>query len=278
MKSDEWCLTYCSQSVAGRINSKEPDCRSICIRKVFPHEVKNILSFKKHENVGPDLKAKYPLPMEGQPINLPRLLGGTSNSDSEDHPKPSVTKFWDEGWYLWTGQNRWAFLQQTNMMMLDFQKQEEAELKNMRRKEVWDEYQEQLKREVPDQQSPSWGLIVPLRPMRDTRYVPDLLRNRLHFDSFRSISSDSLLVPLPPEFPPIFEKIHKFLQPTYRVLNIMHESVASGEQKQFALRVWEKVKTGENLVFAQRILAYSYEQWKQWPREDDNKKDSTTKS
>ena len=217
--------------------------------------------------------------MEGQPINLPRLLGGTSNGDSEDRPKPSVTKYWDEGWYLWTGKSRWAFLQKTDMMMLDFQKQREAELKNESRKEVWHDYQEELKRGVSgvaDQQSQSWGPIVPPRPLPDIRYNPDLLRIGLHFDGFRSFSSLSLLVPLPPDFPPIFEKIRKFFQPTYQVLNIMHESFASGEQKQFALRVWEKMKSDEPFVLARQILAYSYEQWKQWPPEnDDGKKDST---
>jgi len=256
-------MTFCSQSIGGRIHSKEPKCRSICLRKVFPHEVQNIVSFKKHENVAPDGKAKYPLPTEGQPINLPRLLGGTSNSDSEGLPKPPVTKYWDEGWYLWTGQSRWAFLQKTDMMMQDFQTQKETELKREKRREVWHDYQEHVKRGVSgvaEQQSQFWGPIVPPRPIPNT-------------------SSVSLLVPLPPDFPPIFEKIHKFLKPTYQVLNIMHESFASGEQKQFALQVWEKVKSDEPFILAQRIIAYSYDQWKQWPPEkDDGTKDSTTKS
>ena len=176
-KSDEWCLTYCSQSISGRIHSKEPSCRSICLRKVFPHEVQNVLSFKRHENIGPDGKAKYPLPAEGQSVNLPRMLGGASNNDSEDRPKSSSTKYWDEGWYLWTGQSRWAVLQKTDMMMLDLQKQKQAELKRERRKELWHDYQEHLKcgvDGVASEQSQSgqwWGPIVPPKPMPDTRYV-----------------------------------------------------------------------------------------------------------
>ena len=177
-------MTYCKQSISGRVHSNEPKCRSICLRKVFPHEVQNIVPFKKHENVGPDGKAKYALPAEGQPINLPRLLGGTSNSDSEDHPKPPVTKYWDEGWYLWTGQSRWAFIQKTGTMMKDFQKQKQAELELEGRKEVWHDYQEHLKRGVSgvaDQQSQFWGPIVPLMPMPNTRYVPEFLRITLPF-------------------------------------------------------------------------------------------------
>jgi hypothetical protein len=274
-------MTFCSQSIGGRVHSKEPKCRSICLRKVFPHEVRNVISFKKHENVGPDGKAEFPLPKEGQPINLPRLLGGASNIDSEGRPKPAPTKYWDEGWYLWTGQSRWTIFKEIDMMMKDLEEQKQAELKLERRKEVWHDYQEHLKRGlsgVAEQQSQFWGPIVPPRPYPDTRYVSDLLRFGLHFDGFRSFSSVSLLVPLPPDFPSIFEKIHKFLKPTHHLLNIMHESFTSGEQKQFALRVWEKANSGESFVFAQRVIAYSYEQWKRWLLEKGDKGDGTKDS
>lgn len=237
-----------------------------------------MVSFKTHESVGPDGKAKYPLPKEGQPRNLPRLLGGASNRDS------APARYWDEGWYFWTGQSRWAFLQKTDTMMLDLQKQKQAELKHESRKEVWHDYQEQLKRgvsKVADQRAQSWGPIVPPRPRPDARYVPDLFRFGLHFDGFRSFSSLSLLVPLTPDLSPVFENIYKYLQPTKQVLNKMHESFASGDHKRFALRVWGKVKSNEPFILAKRILEISYEQWKQWPREgddgksDDGKRDST---
>ena len=223
------------------------------------------------------------MPTEGQPSNLPRLLGGTLNSDPEDSPPKSAattTKYWDEGWYLWTGQSRWAAHQKTGMMMLDLQMQREAELRLKHRKEVWDDYQEHLKHgvsKVVDQQTQSqwWGAIVPPKPLPNTRYVPDLLRIGLHSDGFQFFSSVSLLVPLPPDFPSIFEKIYKFLKPTYRVLNIMHESIVSGEQKQFALRVWEKANSDEPFILAQWTIGYVYEQWKKWDASDDGKTDAT---
>ncbi|KAF8161245.1 hypothetical protein B0H34DRAFT_857717 [Crassisporium funariophilum] len=269
-KTDEWCFTYCSQSVSGRIHSKEPNCRSICVRKVFPHEVQNILSFKRHQVLGADGKAKYPLPKEGQSSNLPRILGGTSKNDSEDQSQSRATssgstKYWDEGCYLWTGKSRWAMLQKTDNMMLDLQKQQQAETMRERRKEVWHDYQEHLKHGAGDQSSEQpetngkwWGPIIPSKPIPDT-------------------SSLSLLVPLPPDFPPIWEKINKLLAPSYQVLGILQESVSSGEQKQFAQRVWEKSKTGEPFVLAQRTFTRAYEQWKNRdvPEEDDGKKGST---
>ncbi|KAF8967927.1 hypothetical protein BDZ97DRAFT_1916500 [Flammula alnicola] len=266
-KVDEWCFTYCSQTVSGRIHSKEPECHSVCLRKVFPHEVRNILSFKRHQSVGPDGKAKYPLPAEGQSANLPRMLGGLPKDDSEDRPKaPSATptKFWDEGWYLWTGKGQWAFLQKTEKMMFDLQNQQQLDMVRESRKEVWHDYQEQLKQNageqgerVPPIGAQWWGPIVPPKS-------PDT-------------SSLSLLVPLPPDFPPVWDRINKLLAPSFQVLGILHESITSGEQKQFAKRVWEKAKTEEPFVLAQRTCSRAYEQWKKRDvaEEDDGKKGST---
>jgi len=167
-KIDEWCFTYCSQTVSGRIHNKEPNCHSICLRKVFPHEVRNVLSYKRHSNLGLDGKAKYPLPSEGQSANIPRYLGGSPKEADEDRsPTPAAsTKFWDEGWYLWTGKGRWAVLQKTENMMLDFQTQQQVETIREKRKEVWQNYQDQLKQNVGTQpidgKAPPWwrGYVV----------------------------------------------------------------------------------------------------------------------
>ncbi|KAF8897094.1 hypothetical protein CPB84DRAFT_1781550 [Gymnopilus junonius] len=267
-KVDEWCFTYCTQSVSGRIHGKEPNCHSICLRKVFPHEVRNVVAFKHHNNVGPDGKAKYLLPAEGQSANLPRMLGGSKDVTEDNSSKPKATqpKYWDEGWYLWTATGRWAVVQKTEKMMLDLQHQQQLEQIRQSRKEIWQDYQEQLKQNVGDKpvgqtppQAPWWGPIVPPKNIQDT-------------------SSLSLLVPLPPEFPPLLAKINKLLAPTYEALNITFESITSGEQKQFAQRVWEKAKTEEPLILAQRTFSHAYEQWKKRDmseEEDDEKKGST---
>jgi hypothetical protein len=267
-KIDEWCFTYCTQNVSGRIHGKEPNCHSMCLRKVFPHEVRNVLAFKRHSTVGPDGKAKYPLPAEGQPDNLPRLLGG-SKDDSEEHsskPTTAPPKYWDEGWYLWTAKGRWAVVQKTEKMMLDLQHQQQLEQVRQSRKEIWQDYQEQLKQHVgdqsggrpPPQAAPWWGPIVPPKTVQDT-------------------SALSLLVPLPPDFPPLLTKIKKLLAPSHHVLSILNESITSGEQRQFAERVWEKSKTEEPFVLAQRTFSHAYEQWKKRDvaEEDDGKKGST---
>jgi len=179
-KCDEWCFTYCTQSVSGRIHGRDPNCRSLCVRKVFPHEVRNILSFKRHDVVGPDGKAKYPLPAEGQSANLPRILGGTSKDESEDRPT-AQTKYWDEGWYLWTGKGRWASQWKTDQMLVDLSKQQMLDKIREDRREIWQDYQEQLRQSVDHQgdislpsQPPWWVSLVPPKASEDVRCVPTL--------------------------------------------------------------------------------------------------------
>ncbi|KAJ4471600.1 hypothetical protein J3R30DRAFT_3527068 [Lentinula aciculospora] len=109
-KRDEWCITYCTQSITGRIHAAQPSCTTLCIRKVFEHEVRNVTGFKRHEmNVMGDdddtveaagskdkdkgvpedngkgrkvvrKKAVYALPPEGQPENVPKIFGGASSN------------------------------------------------------------------------------------------------------------------------------------------------------------------------------------------------------
>jgi len=123
-------MTYCSQSVTGRIHGKEPYCRSLCVRKVFPHEVRNVIAFKQHKQVDQSGKAAYPLPTEGQPANLPRILGGKPPEDHSNHNP----KNWDEGLYLWTGKGPTAAHQKIDSMSLDFEHQRQVvEMRERRR-------------------------------------------------------------------------------------------------------------------------------------------------
>lgn len=93
----------------------------------------------------------------------------------------------------------------------------------------------------------------------------------------RLFSDLSLLIPLPPDFPPFWDRINKLLAPTHQALGILHESLTSGEHLQFAQRVWEKAQTDEPFVLAQRTFSRVYEQWKKRDvaDEDDPKKGST---
>lgn len=92
-----------------------------------------------------------------------------------------------------------------------------------------------------------------------------------------SFTSQPLLVRLPPEFPPFWDRIGKLLAPSRRALFIFRESITSGEQKEFAQRVWEKAWTDEPYILASRTFSGAYERWKSRdePEEDDSKKGST---
>lgn len=104
-----------------------------------------------------------------------------------------------------------------------------------------------------------FGLYVPY-------WVTDILR-----------SSQSLLVPLPPDFPPFLERINKLLAPSFRVLGIVRDSIKSGEQSQFAQRVWDKAWTDEPFLLASKTFTGAYERWKEKDEtadEEDDKKNS----
>jgi hypothetical protein len=59
-------------------------------------------------------------------------------------------------------------------------------------------------------------------------------------------------------------------------MGILRDSVASGEQKEFAQRIWEKAWTDEPLLLATRSFRSAYERWKERDTadEDDDKKGS----
>jgi len=228
--------------------------------------VKNIVAFKNHRNVATDGKAKYPLPVEGQPGNVPRYLGGKPAEDDDvREPKVDRIKMWDEGWYLWTSDSRLAIHEKTDTMLMDLEQQRRLAEHWEQRREVWQDYQDHLQSAPQNQEGgdfhnrqPSrwWGPIVPPRP------VP-------------AFSSHSLLVPLPPDIPPFWERISKLLAPSYKVLSIFHESLISGEQKKFADSVWEKTWSNEPFILASRTFSATYERWKDrdvQADEDDGKK------
>ena len=91
--------------------------------------------------------------------------------------------------------------------------------------------------------------------------------------------SHSLLVPLPPDFPPFWDRINKLLAPTRKVLEITRESITSGEQRQFALRVWEKAGTKEPFILARRTIDRAYELWKdrEVPADEDEGKTGSSR-
>ncbi|KAF9268690.1 hypothetical protein L218DRAFT_917658 [Marasmius fiardii PR-910] len=264
-KTDEWCITYCTQSVGGRVHRKLPDCRSICIRKVFPHEVRNIISFKQHQEIGPDGKAKYPLPPEGQPANIPRFLGGKQpevideddgDFDPRQKPSPPQTRYWDEGWYVWSTSTYHSMVRKLVSMSMDFENVRRHEEMREKDRVRWIEYQQFLERHAgqrdsgllskpPEGEDSKWyGLKAPPPPMPPVD------------------TSHTILLPVSLDGLTPWERINKFLDPTRTALSLTRDSIMSGEQKRFALNLWEKALSKEPWVLASRTLGRAYEIWK----------------
>lgn len=146
---------------------------------MFAHEVRNVITYKQHKNVGADGKAQYPLPTEGQPDNVPRLLGGSAPvlQDDEDEDgrqrARSDPKHWDEGWYLWTSSSATASLDKISAMRGDFAAHQKLEELKERRTRTWNEYQEYLERKglsgrIDDERDSKWfGHLKPSKPTPD---------------------------------------------------------------------------------------------------------------
>nr|GAT57813.1 predicted protein [Mycena chlorophos] len=255
-RNDQWCLTYCSQNVAGRINNRSPWCRSICIRKVFSHEVRNIVNFKNHKEIWADGKARYPLPPEGQPINLPPYLGGRQIEDPEYGRKsPGDVKYWDEGWYLWKSSSFMGSHDTISRLPLNLptQMRQEASRKDKRR--VWQEYQDFLRSGKPPTSENKWlGPVVP------PNVGPDA-------------SSEALLVPLPLDTEPLLEPIYHLLQPAQYSLQLLQENWNDGYFRKFGVRMWDKSRSGEPYELVSRAYSFAYDQWKSKGKTDEDEKE-----
>ncbi|KAJ6593545.1 hypothetical protein B0H19DRAFT_24529 [Mycena capillaripes] len=259
-RNDQWCITYCSQNVTGRIHQKPPFCRSVCLRKVFSHEVRNILQYKSHKNIGPDGKALYPLPSEGQPVYLPRYLGGKPIEDPEYGRKsPADTKYWEEGWYFWKTTNFLGVYTSISQMQNNLENQARLESMKKAKRQQWKEYQEFLRSGKPATLENKWlGPVVP------PNFGPDA-------------APESLLVHLPLDSDPLLEPIYNVLAPARLALQLFSDNLTEGNYQKFAFRVWDKARTGEPFTLASRACNFGYEQWKNKGKgsdEDDKEKEA----
>jgi hypothetical protein len=164
--------------VRGRTLGEEPWCRSLCIRKVFPHEVRKILRVVESGPQGTvekevEVEAKIPLPPEGQ--NLPRWLTGRGrpehaaddDGDGDDEDVGSLkgwksvvndvqreggrtgqeagkmggpdSEVWKQGWYVWTTKNKWAVHEKLDSMVNDLERQAEWAKTKQEVNEEWEQ-------------------------------------------------------------------------------------------------------------------------------------------
>ncbi|CDO76387.1 hypothetical protein BN946_scf184578.g4 [Trametes cinnabarina] len=242
-KVDERCFTYCSQSVTGRIHGSDPWCRSLCIRKVFLHEVTRILARHTTETVQQrpgrpprreitevieTAPVHHPLPPEGQRYSgwLHALLGrpehDASHPDAQEHGMGGM-KYWKAGWYLWWSKSRWAAQERMDLMRRSLGSQTEWQQLKDRRNEEWQR----------------GGAVDENRFNEDVQQLFDANQ-----PPFPDVSHDSILLPLPDTLP-LGEQLRNVLAPTWKVLGVVRESVSSGAQKELAVRLYEKAVSDE---------------------------------
>jgi hypothetical protein len=130
--TSERCITYCSQSYFGRAHGKEPKCYTLCLRRIFNHEVNRVLT---NVNYGPTIKspttsANIPLPAEAK-TTLGQYISHTETSDSSapsshattsQHPENSQ-RHWQEGYYVWLSRSRQAASEHMSHMKRDLFRQ-----------------------------------------------------------------------------------------------------------------------------------------------------------
>ncbi|KAF7980849.1 hypothetical protein HWV62_36499 [Athelia sp. TMB] len=239
-RTDERCFTYCSQSSGGRTDKQDPWCRSLCIRRVFAHEVQRIRTHEKNLSERSQDHAKYALPPEGQRSD--EAQDGRSRDDSYERKlRQKDAQYWQEGWYLWYSTNRWAVQEKIDMMVHPLSVQADW-AKHMAA--VREEYEMKLKAD-PNEPMPTMMLTPP--------WILDPSRQ-------------SLLVHLPPTLH-IFNHLEQLLAPTFKVTNIVRESLGSGAQKELAGRIWEKAWTGEPWLLARNVCS---RMWKVWQDDSEN--------
>jgi len=256
-KTDERCFIYCTQTAAGRTNRQTPQCRSICLRKVFSHEVYKLLTIADPTLPKPKLvpiKQQIPLPREGQ--DPASFFFSTVDKEEDDAPskkgKDKEVRLWDQGWYLWYSRDPWAAREKISMMSLALDQQA-----------VWEAYKSGAnvkwsKGEADGFPEGSGGWrAVGLTPAKGVPPFPDLI-------------GETLMMPIEyPSLEPLQRMLRNVLAPTGKVLNVLREHIKSGAFLELKDRLWDKAKGPDPWILARNSIQRASELIKQIADEDD---------
>jgi len=235
-KMDEMCLTYSFQSARGRSQNHEPNTYSICLRKVYPHEVTDYLLGKGWRTQQTN---NIPLPPEGQPLQEHYV----DESEASTKPDEDETRYWEQGWYLWTTSSNKNAVEKLLLMSQNLKFQ--------------DRYlQDKLHKDKDEQNEQMWieqahGRIrVELDGTLSSIPPSDYLH--YHWQS-------SSLTQIPSSLRPLFDPMRRLLAPTAKVLDIFRRSYESGSQREFARRVLEKGRSPDPFILGRRLCKKAWE-------------------
>jgi len=283
-KSDEKCLFWCSQSARGRADGQEPWCRSLCIRRVFEHEVKRLTnqfafdnaSHSRAQKLVPEVieELKWPLPPEGQPSSA--IVDGMVGGPNQDgRPSAEGVRYWEEGWYVWGTKSRWASQEKMDLMMMDLDRQTNW----MRSKEDHerDWYEAELQRVRDNVQQANDPRIsgnhgeeghTPLAVVPEEQM--DYQEAPQRHPYYPKAADVSFLIRVPTKLPPINQYVKQAFQPTQTVLSIVNTSIQSGDQKELALRAWELTREGAPFKLVRNVFKVCAEAVKKGPKDEDD--------
>ncbi|THH06970.1 hypothetical protein EW145_g3712 [Phellinidium pouzarii] len=261
-KTDERCFTWCSQSVRGRFEGRDPRCRSLCIRRVFEHEVKQLtthFSLDSRSHVVNGAANEYPLPPEGQPSSA--IIDGAVGGVPGTRSAAEGVRYWKEGWYIWMTKNRWAAQEKMDLMMFDLDKQTAWMRTKEQEERAWAEKEAQIERE---RERNGDGHVPPAVVSDDLEHDEQegFLRH-----PYPNAAEESFLIRVPTKMPPLDLYAQQVLAPTRKVLGIVETSFKNGDQKELALRTWDLVQNGVPFTLVKNVIMNFIENWRTGPKD-----------
>ncbi|CCM04632.1 uncharacterized protein FIBRA_06816 [Fibroporia radiculosa] len=212
---------------------------------------------------------KYPESLQ-HTTNIPTLadiLVGETPDDQSASPDQDNVRHWDEGYYLWLSRSRWATQEKLDLMMRDLGNQAEWQRVKQQLMEEWEQQERQRKTKGASSMSDAAeGAQAQMQGHKQqAAQQPQVLLTRRPFPD---LTDQSILLPIPPPFPPLQEQIRNLLAPSQRVLGLTHDSLQSGAQWRFMGLMWEKAMTDKPFVLARNVCSRMWDKWKKGPPED----------
>jgi len=258
---DERCFIYCTQTSRGRARIESPHCRTICIRRVFGHEVSDG-SYDSPDDPNLEFKPQNPIPLppEGQ---HPEAV----NSDGEVEINEN-TRYWKEGRYIWTlNGGRWITHEKVDTMVLPIAEH----AKWVRQKESMLRVSKEVERTGSNEPIEAWRRQHEENPddqvewEQPAKIIPPLIALK-----------DSFLGRFTPISTLIQETLHHrltyILNPTANVLGVLRRSFAEGTQARFWKMTYEHATNGSALKLVQNAWGRRELVWKKLEDEDERKK------
>ncbi|ETW74928.1 hypothetical protein HETIRDRAFT_423532 [Heterobasidion irregulare TC 32-1] len=163
----ERCFTYSSQTARGRTLGEEPWSRTVCIRRVFNHEVRRQLDPRWRHPLDP-FKAVVPLDIPLPPESRTPISGFLAGPAAPSSPSPNSStspppsrapfspstsistsardtsgaepphqKYWEPGYYLWLSRSRHATQEHMDLMSRSLTQQAVYERQKQEANETW---------------------------------------------------------------------------------------------------------------------------------------------